>query len=79
MNKASPVCISTLGIKFDVDQSSDIQEAKALGYKSSVIQVYSNSWGPLDDGIVVDGPGILVQRTFEIGASKVKRMNRHIQ
>ena len=79
MNKASLVYISTLGIKFDVDQSSDIQEAKALGYKSNVIQVYSNSWGPLDDGIVVDGPKFLVQSTFEIGTSEVKRMNRHIQ
>lgn len=79
MNKASPVCISTLGIKFDVDQSFDVQEANALGYKSSIIQVYSNSWGPLDDGIVVEGPGILVQSTFEIGTSEVNRMNRHIQ
>ena len=55
------------GIKFNVEQSLDVQEASALGYKSDIIQIYSNSWGPIDDGRQVEGPGKAVQQTFENG------------
>ena len=48
-----------------------MQEASALSYKSDIIQIYSNSWGPLDDGTKVEGPGRVVQQVFEDGAFMV--------
>jgi len=53
------------------DDQTDLVEARALGHGYNVISVYSNSWGPFDYGFTVEGPGHLVQRTFQTGAKKV--------
>lgn len=50
---------------------SDATEAIALGLNRQHIDIYSNSWGPYDDGIVVDGPGKLALATMEQGVRKV--------
>lgn len=52
-------------------QSSDLQEASALGYQNDYIDIYSNSWGPVDFGFNVHGPGTLVQSTLETGTREV--------
>ena len=54
------------------DGNTDAKEASALGYRDSHIDVYSNSWGPLDFGFIVSGPGSLVQRTLETGVAQVR-------
>ena len=59
------------GLKQDNSQSSDLTEADALGFKEGSVHVYSNSWGPLDWGFYVDGPGPLVERTFETATREV--------
>jgi subtilisin family serine protease len=41
-------------IAFD---TTDAQEAAALGYHTDAISVYSNSWGPDDDAARLEGPG----------------------
>lgn len=51
---------------------SDATEAIALGLNSQHIDIYSNSWGPYDDGIVVDGPGHLALAALEQGVRKVR-------
>lgn len=43
---------------------SDRNEARALGHRSSRIDIYNCSWGPSDAGDVVRGPGPLVQATL---------------
>ena len=45
--------------------ATDVQEATALSYKNNVIQIYSNSWGPDDDGMTVSGPGLLLNMAFQ--------------
>lgn len=52
-------------------KTDDEMEAKALMNANALVDIYSGSWGPKDDGEMVDGPGVLAQMAFEIGATKV--------
>lgn len=52
----------SLGVNY---RTADSEESSALGYLNNRIMIYSNSWGPSDEGYVVDGPGPLLQETFE--------------
>lgn len=38
---------------------SDLVEAEGLAHHSNVVDIYSNSWGPPDDGLHLDAPGPL--------------------
>lgn len=42
----------------------DAVEATSLSHNRSHIDIYSASWGPDDDGRVVDGPGQLAKKAF---------------
>ena len=50
---------------------TDVVEASALSYQNDYIQVYSNSWGPPDNGFLVQGPGYYSERVLKEGAYKV--------
>ena len=50
---------------------SDYVEAKALSLNPQVIDIYSASWGPDDNGKVVDGPASLAKQAFINGVLKV--------
>lgn len=52
------------GIRLIASSVSDYQEALGLSYQSNVNDIYSNSWGPADDGEAFDGPKRLVLETF---------------
>ena len=45
--------------------SGDSTEADALSFENDDIDIYSNSWGPADDGQTVSGPGPLTLAAFE--------------
>ena len=49
----------------------DAVEARSLSFNKSYIDIYSASWGPDDDGRVVDGPGVLAKRAFIDGVTMV--------
>ncbi|XP_025192580.1 neuroendocrine convertase 1-like isoform X3 [Melanaphis sacchari] len=51
-------------------KTDDEMEARALINANSLVDIYSGSWGPKDDGLMVDGPGVMAQIAFEIGATK---------
>lgn len=51
--------------------TSDIQEALALSYRKDSIDIYSNSWGPVDSGHLVEGPRLLTKLALEEGAKSV--------
>lgn len=55
-----PECV-VAAMKLIAGPSSDYMEAEALGYESDAIQVYSNSWGPIDDGKTMAGPGYVTK------------------
>ena len=54
--------------------TTDVQEAKALNYKFNDIDIYSNSWGPLDNGFAVEGPQYLTKIALKNGAQKVSKV-----
>ncbi|RUS76822.1 hypothetical protein EGW08_015420 [Elysia chlorotica] len=48
----------------------DAVEAASLSFNRSHIDIYSASWGPDDDGKVVDGPGKLAMKAFIEGINE---------
>jgi len=45
--------------------TNDTLEAEALSYFNSDIDIYTNSWGPYDDGMRVEGPGPITIAAIE--------------
>ena len=44
----------------------------ALGHLLQEIDIYSNSWGPTDNGVLIDGPGPLTRAVLETGVREVR-------
>ena len=59
------------GIKLLDGPTTDLMEATALNYMLDKIDIYSNSWGPSDDGKTMEGPGKLTQLALEKGVKMV--------
>lgn len=55
------------GIRLLDGKITDRLEAEALTFNLNYIDIFSASWGPLDDGKTVDGPGQLSQKAFQNG------------
>lgn len=53
------------GVRLISGPVADYQEAQALSHASSSVHVYSNSWGPRDDGTHLGRPGMLTLQTLE--------------
>ena len=50
---------------------TDAVEARSLSHNPEVVDIYSASWGPDDDGQTVDGPGKLAKKAFLDGTTRV--------
>ncbi|KAI3383499.1 hypothetical protein SNEBB_007500 [Seison nebaliae] len=48
----------------------DSVEAEAISHSRDKIHIYTCSWGPTDDGMHLDGPGILMLQALRDGAVK---------
>jgi len=59
------------GIRMLDGDVSDSVEAEALSFNRQHIDIYSASWGPEDNGRVVEGPDKLAQEAFLQGILKV--------
>ena len=59
------------GIIFDLNEVTDIVESSMLSHEPDYISVYSNSWGPSDNGCVVGGPGTYTAAVLEQAAAEV--------
>lgn len=53
------------GIRLIADYTTDAQEAAGLSFRSDINHIYSNSWGPNDDGRRLEKPGRLTLRAME--------------
>ena len=53
---------------------TDSVEARSLSYNRDHIAIYSASWGPDDNGEVVDGPGAMAKQAFMEGTSLVFKL-----
>ena len=51
--------------------TTDMNEARSLSYRRDIVDIYSNSWGPVDGGLYVKGLGPLTEKTLENGVKKV--------
>lgn len=60
-----------VGITFDLSEVTDIVESRMLSHQTDYISIYSNSWGPLDTGFVVAGPGKYTEAVLQLGATEV--------
>eukprot|EP00092_Neocalanus_flemingeri_P004458 GFUD01004797.1.p1 GENE.GFUD01004797.1~~GFUD01004797.1.p1 ORF type:complete len:1325 (+),score=279.92 GFUD01004797.1:106-4080(+) len=58
------------GIRMLDGQITDAVEAKSLSFNQDHIDIYSNSWGPPDDGETLKGPGKLASRALQQGIQR---------
>ena len=56
---------SLAGLMLIACGNSDSDEANALSHLNNDIHIYSNSWGPSDNGNVLEAPGPLMLAAFE--------------
>lgn len=59
------------GVKLLDGLVNDRIEGTALSYAQHLVDIYSASWGPNDDGKTVDGPGRLAKEALERGVKEV--------
>ena len=52
------------GLRILSKASTDSIEARALTHKDQLNHIYTNSWGPIDDGARLEGPGPLARRAI---------------
>lgn len=57
-------------------QATDVLEGSSLSFQSEYIDIYSNCWGPKDDGKTFGKPGKLAQEALMQGALKVNLLER---
>ncbi|KAJ5976053.1 Proprotein convertase P [Penicillium waksmanii] len=58
------------GIRILSAAISDEDEAASINYKYQHNDIYSCSWGPMDDGKTMDAPGMLIKRAMVNGVQK---------
>jgi len=58
------------GVRMLDGEVNDGVEAESLSLNPDHVDIYSASWGPDDNGQVVDGPGTLARKAFEHGVTK---------
>lgn len=53
------------------DGLTDAKKAEAISYKQNYVDIYSCSWGPIDNGYEVEAAGVLTEEKFRQGAFEV--------
>lgn len=59
-----------IGVRLIAAATTDVQEAIGLSHRTDLIDVYSNSWGPRDDGMNLAGPGRVTLEAFAANAQR---------
>ena len=61
------------GVRLFSDQPhTDIMEGLALSHSLEEVEVFSNSWGPVDNGALVEGLGPLANKALLTGVTEVQ-------
>ena len=64
----------SIGIRMlDQPYMTDLIEANSMGHEPHLIDIYSASWGPTDDGKTVDGPRNATMRAIVRGVNEGRR------
>lgn len=61
----------------DQPYMTDLIEANSMGHEPNLIDIYSASWGPTDDGKTVDGPRNATMRAIVRGVNEVINTMAH--
>jgi proprotein convertase subtilisin/kexin type 2 len=61
----------------DQPYMTDLIEANSMGHEPDLIDIYSASWGPTDDGKTVDGPRNATMRAIVRGVNEVCLLKLH--
>lgn len=74
LNDKKPILLfALLGIRMlDQPYMTDLIEANSMGHEPDLIDIYSASWGPTDDGRTVDGPRNATMRAIVRGVNEVR-------
>lgn len=59
------------GIKLLDGIVNDRVEGEALGYRPDLVDIYTASWGPADDGKSLEAPGRLASEALRKGITQV--------
>lgn len=59
------------GIRIFDLELTDALAAKGLGFRQDYVDIYSNSWGPPDNGYEVAEVGVMTEEVLRRGALKV--------
>lgn len=59
----------------DQPYMTDLIEANSMGHEPNLIDIYSASWGPTDDGKTVDGPRNATMRAIVKGVNEVSLLH----
>ncbi len=59
----------------DQPYMTDLIEANSMGHEPNLVDIYSASWGPTDDGKTVDGPRNATMRAIVKGVNEVCPFN----
>ena len=62
----------------DQPYMTDLIEANSMGHEPNLIDIYSASWGPTDDGETVDGPRNATMRAIVRGVNEVSAIVRGV-
>lgn len=63
----------------DQPYMTDLIEANSMGHEPDLIDIYSASWGPTDDGKTVDGPRNATMRAIVRGVNEVSFFSHAVQ
>lgn len=66
------------GIKLLDGLVNDRVEGEALGYRPDLVDIYTASWGPADDGKSLEAPGRLAEEALQRGVAmaSIPKMKR---
>ena len=63
--------VRSAGVRMLDGKATDALEASSLGFMPQYVDVYSNCWGPKDDGKTFGKPGPLAAKALKHGAETV--------
>lgn len=63
----------------DQPYMTDLIEANSMGHEPDLIDIYSASWGPTDDGKTVDGPRNATMRAIVRGVNEVSSLESFLE
>ena len=67
-----------VGLQLISCSTTDVRESDTLGHERQSIDIYSNSWGPSDNGETLSGPGPLMLAALEADALQGRNGNGNI-